>query len=147
MFLSFDFATFLCTEPNSLVVNVIVGGVNIGTLDCTLPFGTFGPIDIAPFGIPTGPTTILIEGIELPSDIGVIPPAIFIDNVSLATKSCPEIPSICDLSIEDVVFTCPNGIPTMGEWGLICLTLLLIIFGIVAIESKSKSIVKINSKY
>jgi len=42
----------------------------------------------------------------------------------------------------DLVFVCPEiaePIPTMGEWGLINLTLLLGIFGVVAIRNKEST--------
>ena len=53
---------------------------------------------------------------------GFAPTGVWYDNVTFA--ACPPEPPVLD------------AIPTMGEWGLICLSIMLLIFGIVTIKQR-----------
>ncbi len=58
--------------------------------------------------------------------------------VSFQAFEFGEIGAFCDSNFVSMELTLctDNIIPTMGEWGLICLTITLLIFGIVAIRQK-----------
>ncbi len=53
---------------------------------------------------------------------GFAPTGVWYDNVSFA--ACPPEPPVAD------------AIPTMGEWGLMCLSIMLLIFGVIAIRQR-----------
>jgi len=94
--LSFDYGSIYCGGPDNVVVNVYIGGVLVGTVDCNddPPPATFGPVDVIAAGAPTGATTIFIEGIET----GTAGGSIFIDNVSLIASDCTS-PADCDVEV------------------------------------------------
>ena len=59
-----------------------------------------------------------------------------VNSWALNTSGAPALvdPAVCDVEI----------VPTMGEWGLICLNLFLMIFGVTAIRQNGK--IKVQSK-
>ena len=69
------------------------------------------------------------------------PPLATLDfDPSAAHANCAALP---DLGTPDCPFAEVEVVPTMGEWAIISLTLLLLIFGVVAIR-REPALVKLN---
>jgi len=94
--LSFDYLV-TCEANATIIFNVIVGGVTVGTLDCSSNTGTFS-LELIGAGVPTGPVDLVFESTESdPNPRNDEDSAnVFIDNVSIV-ESCPT--STCNVVV------------------------------------------------
>ncbi len=75
----------------ALDLEILIGGVSVGTVACQDGTGTIGPTNFTIAGLPTGATTITFQALET----GTAGPSVFLDNISLVTNNCVA-PSNCD---------------------------------------------------
>ena len=105
--LSFDYSVH-CNANATFIFEVTLGGVLLGTLDCTSGSGTFS-VDVIASGAPGGSSILFLEAVETDPNprVNMDHGSIYIDNVSIVSTGCPS--SACQL-IVDTNFSCvcPN---------------------------------------
>ena len=100
--LSFDFA-HVCTGNASITLEILIGGVSMGFLDCTSGDGStilsIAPFDVIALGAPTGATTITFVGVETDPNGGAADDngSMYVDNVSLVSGDCAT--TACDIPV------------------------------------------------
>ncbi len=87
--LSFDYATFSCSNFGNTILNVIIGNVTVATVFCEssgYSINNFGPINVKSFNVPIGEQVLKLEAIET----GISGGSIIVDNLSLISSACTK---------------------------------------------------------
>jgi len=102
-----------------------------GTTDPTVPtFVTVGPVDVSAFADGTA-YTLEFNSFEAVDD--GVNTSVFVDDVQLIVEE-PTGEDPCTASI-----TCNTSVPTLSQWGLISLALLLMILGSVKLAARNRA--------
>jgi len=91
------------------------------------------------FGLRSFPITISAGGsLALPIVFGSAATGTEVSDITIESNDCNDLTYSFSIQNASGTISCPpvavTPIPTMGEWGLICLSLLFMIFGIVSIK-------------
>jgi len=104
--LSFDYASFRCSNLNNTILEVFIGNVKVATVFCEsigYSIGSFGPVNIKPLNPPLGNQTLKLEAIETGTTGG----SIIVDNLSLVSSNCTS-PINCQQQIT-ASYSCSNN--------------------------------------
>ena len=111
-------------------------GNRIDTISGTFDFLTTFPPDAKPFTLSLHDIT-RINSTSLDELLDTPPLASLVFDPSAAHPNCA---TLNDVGIPDCPFASPQIVPTLGEWGVITLGLILIIFGTIHMRQNSDTI-------
>lgn len=135
-----------CSEPEIVFLDpssgllLTPGGADAGVGPCAgNPYSSGGDLSLAANGISPiladAAGCVTIEIAESFDDAAVDPDATIVSGlVTITQEICVEVVAPPPPPPVDA------GIPTMGEWGLICLAFLLMIFGITSVKQRNTSV-------